>query len=236
MPGSINIKGISQGVLATLPAEGQWEDLVVDFLRSIDRQAAFFRGAQVVIDARDHVADPDDLRWLMEQLTDREVKLAGILSSCEATLKAAAQLELATDLSHVPPPPLPPRVDPDNDLEIEQIDSEEYGTGGVLIKRTLRSGRTVRSMGHVVVIGDVNSGAEIVAVGDIIIWGKLRGIVHAGAQGDESAVVCALDMAPTQLRIAGLITIPPKDKRRNPTPETAYVSNGRIEVAPWMGK
>jgi septum site-determining protein MinC len=76
-----------------------------------------------------------------------------------------------------------------------------------LIKRTLRNGRTIHSDGHVIVLGDVNAGAMIIAAGDVIVWGKLRGTVHAGARGDESAVVCALYLAPTQLRIAGYITI-----------------------------
>jgi septum site-determining protein MinC len=67
------------------------------------------------------------------------------------------------------------------------------------------------------------------------VWGKLRGTVHAGARGDESAVVCALYLAPTQLRIAGYITISPEDKRRKPRPEKAMVRNGRIEAVGWEG-
>jgi septum site-determining protein MinC len=102
-----------------------------------------------------------------------------------------------------------------------------------MIKRTLRSGRTVNSAGHVVVLGDVNPGAKIIAAGDIIIWGRLRGIVHAGADGDEDAVVCALDMNPMQLRIAGYITTSPQDKRRQPKPEIASVRKEQIIVEPW---
>ena len=83
------------------------------------------------------------------------------------------------------------------------------------------------------VVGDVNAGAVIVAGGDVIVWGRLRGIVHAGAGGDESAVVCALHLAPTQLRIAGYITISPDDKQRKPRPEKALVRNGRIEAVAW---
>jgi septum site-determining protein MinC len=105
----------------------------------------------------------------------------------------------------------------------------------VFIDHTLRSGRTVRTNGNVIVYGDVNPGAEIVAGGSIIIWGKLRGTVHAGANGDETAIVCALDLAPTQLRIAGYITVSPQDKRRKPLPETAAVRQGRIVAEPWNG-
>ena len=113
------------------------------------------------------------------------------------------------------------------------ISPQEEGTNGVLIKRTLRSGRVVKSEGHVVILGDVNPGAEIVARGDIIIWGRLRGNVHAGADGDESAIVCALDMTPNQLRIAGYITTSPSEPERNPTPEVALIRESQIEVETW---
>jgi septum site-determining protein MinC len=73
----------------------------------------------------------------------------------------------------------------------------------------------------------------IIAGGDVVVWGKLRGTVHAGAHGDEEAVVCALYLAPTQLRIAGHITISPEDRRRKPQPEKAMVRHGRIEAVAW---
>jgi septum site-determining protein MinC len=93
----------------------------------------------------------------------------------------------------------------------------------------------VRYSGAVLVLGDVNPGAEIVAGGDVIVWGKLRGVVHAGAMGDEHAVVCALELAPTQLRIAGRIAIAPDDRRRRRqiTPEIARIRDGHIVAEGW---
>ncbi len=88
------------------------------------------------------------------------------------------------------------------------------------VKGPLRSGGRVIFEGNVVVMGDVNPGAEIVAGGSVIVWGRLRGVVHAGAQGDEKAVVCALELAPTQLRIAGEIAVSPK-KQGKSQPEVA---------------
>ncbi len=84
-------------------------------------------------------------------------------------------------------------------------------------------------------IGDVNPGAEIIARGDVVVWGRLRGMVHAGAEGDESAVVCALDLSPTQLRIAGQIAVTPK-RRGKPQPEMARISNGQVVAEPWDPK
>ena len=83
------------------------------------------------------------------------------------------------------------------------------------------------------VIGDVNPGAEVVAGGNVVVWGKLRGMVHAGAMGDDSAIVCALSLAPTQLRIGNHIARPPDEKKASPIPEVARVRDDRIVVEPW---
>jgi len=60
-------------------------------------------------------------------------------------------------------------------------------------------------------------------------------MVHAGALGDDEAVICGLDLAPTQLRIAGYIARSPEEKRRKPAPEMASVHEGRIVAVPWRG-
>jgi septum site-determining protein MinC len=107
---------------------------------------------------------------------------------------------------------------------------------GLIARRTLRSGQQLRHPGSITIIGDVNPGAEIVAGGDIVVWGKLRGTVHAGAMGNETAVVCALDLAPTQLRIAQYIARSPEGRRRKPAPEVARVRNGKIVAESWEMK
>ena len=90
----------------------------------------------------------------------------------------------------------------------------EGNSEGMFIRRTLRSGQVVRYPGSVVIMGDVNAGAEIIAEGDVVVWGSLRGMVHAGASGDEAATVCALHLAPTQLRLAGHIARSPGSRTR----------------------
>ena len=79
-----------------------------------------------------------------------------------------------------------------------------------LIRQTLRSGQVERFLeGNVVVLGDVNPGAEVTAAGDIVVLGALRGIAHAGALGNTLSVIIALNLQPTQLRIGRFITRPP---------------------------
>lgn len=101
----------------------------------------------------------------------------------------------------------------------------------LLLERTLRSGQCIRYAGHVVVMGDVNPGAEIVAGGHIMVFGALRGVAHAGAFGSSKAVVTAYRLNPTQLRIAGLISRAPDGVEIKPhQPEIASISNGAIVI------
>ena len=83
-------------------------------------------------------------------------------------------------------------------------------------------------------LGDVNPGAEIVAGGDIMVWGVLRGMVHAGYPDNEQALVCALQLAPVQLRIAHLLSRPPEGFEVQPRPEVATIRHGQIVVETWI--
>lgn len=101
----------------------------------------------------------------------------------------------------------------------------------ILIQRTIRSGQTVRYNGNVVVLGDVNPGAEVIAAGNIIVMGVLRGVVHAGASGDGNAVVIAYRLRPTQLRIANHITRAPDDEEEvSQGPEVARIKDGVVTI------
>jgi len=232
MDDSITLKGIKQGLLVTVKPEGRWSDLTARLMAVIDAQSGFFRGAQIAVAVGPREVRRHELANLVKLLEKRGVTLLAVLGDSATTTGSARKLGLKTALSELEleapedgagaPAELPPPIDP-----------EEHGTGGVLIKRTLRNGRVVQSDGHVVVLGDVNAGAVIVARGDVIVWGRLRGTVHAGSGGDETAVVCALNLAPTQLRIASYITISPDEDRRKPRPEKALVRNGRIEAEAW---
>jgi len=98
----------------------------------------------------------------------------------------------------------------------------------------LRSGQSVKFGGSVVILGDVNPGSEVVAEGNVIVLGALKGMAHAGASGDSSSFVSAQVMQPIQLRISNIITAvpPPKDKKETPKPSIAYVKDGQVFVGP----
>ncbi|MCL2817562.1 MAG: septum site-determining protein MinC [Clostridiales bacterium] len=109
----------------------------------------------------------------------------------------------------------------------------ESGGQTMLIQRTLRSGQNINFDGNVVVLGDVNHGAEVVASGHVLVMGALRGVVHAGAGGFEGATITALELAPTQLRICSHITRSPdgEGSGENPAmPETARIKDGAVTI------
>jgi septum site-determining protein MinC len=220
----IAIKGVNDGLLIALSTTEKWQ-LVTDHLAArIDEKADFFAGANITIQLGTRPVPKYELSSLKALLERRGLTLSRVQSESETTRKSATSLQVATVNSGAreAPSPAPQETAP--------VNPEETGTYGTLFRRTLRSGRTIHSEGHIVVYGDVNPGAKVIAAGDIIIWGKLRGYVHAGAMGDESAVVCALDMSPSQLRIAGHLVTSPPDKRKKVMPEVAYVRDDQIIV------
>ncbi len=104
-------------------------------------------------------------------------------------------------------------------------------------KKTLRSGQLLTSEGSIVLIGDVNPGAEIVASGNIFVMGSVKGMVHAGKDGDREAVVVALNLSPTQLRIADLITRSPEGENKDYlSPELAYIKEDKIFIEEFLQK
>jgi septum site-determining protein MinC len=99
------------------------------------------------------------------------------------------------------------------------------------MRTTVRSGIEVRHPGSVIVFGDVNPGGSIIADGDIIVWGKLRGLVHAGANGNARSIVAALQMEPTQIRITDTVARAPSQNPDRFYPEVAYVTRQGIRIS-----
>lgn len=217
----IQIKGIRDGLLVTF-GEGDWNELREALLDYIQQQAGFFKGARMAIDVGNHIIHAAEMSSLRNKLSDYEIALWAVLSNSPVTERTAQVLGLATRL----PTPRMERAHHRGETDIE-------GENAVLVQRTLRSGYRLSTRGHAVIIGEVNPGAEIYAGGSIVVWGRLRGTVHAGAEGDTTAVVCALDLAPVQLRIADQVAVFQQGKRRKPQPMMAKLENGQIIIEPW---
>jgi septum site-determining protein MinC len=102
------------------------------------------------------------------------------------------------------------------------------------VRKTIRSGQKFEYSGNIVLIGDINPGAEVYASGNIIVLGSIKGAVHAGNNGNEKAFIAAFSLQPQIMEIAGVITRSPEDNIRPQYPELAKIKNGNIIVEPYL--
>lgn len=234
----ITIKGIRDGLLLSI-GEGEFGRLLANLDEDLAARQGFLRGSRVSLAVGERLLDRTDLATLQMILDRHGLALWAVLGEAEATREAARELGLATRLPGS-------KVDLDGKALAERSQAEtqlESGgaapaatANGLLLRETIRSGRSIYYAGHIVIVGDVNPGAEIIAGGDVVVWGKLRGLVHAGAHGNSGAIICALELIPTQLRIADTIAIPPGERQRQAVPEMASVHGDRIVAEVWQTK
>lgn len=216
----IQIKGLRDGLLVSLN-DAPWNEQLSMLISRVDAQPSFFQGARLALDVASQVLHVDDLVDLRDKLSERGISLWAVLSESPTTEQTSQLLGLATRISK-------PRPQETRDYHVEDL-----GEGTALfLDRTLRSGMRIEFAGHVAVLGDVNPGAEIIAEGNIIIWGRLRGMVHAGAGGDQDAVVCALEFSPMQLRVADeVLSVASSPAKAGP--QSARIENGKLQVKDW---
>jgi septum site-determining protein MinC len=107
-----------------------------------------------------------------------------------------------------------------------------------LIHANLRSGQKIESEHSLVIVGDVNSGAEVISGGDVVILGTLRGVAHAGAYEESGGgrVIFAINMQPTQLRIGSVISRGSAQDAKGVAPEVARVDGNLIVVEQYHTK
>lgn len=221
---AVSIRGTRRGLSVAL-GEGEWQEVLNELDVRLEQGSAFFTGSRVNLQTGKREIGKGQLQELMGLLQKHKVELATLQTSSRVTAETAQALQVRLALAEAPSPQAAARP-------MEQEASE-----GILVHRTVRSGQSLRHPGHVAVIGDVNPGAEIIAGGDIIVWGKAKGMLHAGAMGDDGALVCALELIPMQLRIGSHISVSPEGRQPKKThPEVASVVDGQIVVAPWGSK
>lgn len=113
-------------------------------------------------------------------------------------------------------------------LNNREISLDKGLSKDLIIHRNVRSGQKLRSEGSVIIWGHVHESAELVAARDIIVLGKLDGIVHAGCYGERDSIVFALNLNPGQIRIADKISRSPEDVIKSSYPEIAYLEEDSI--------
>jgi septum site-determining protein MinC len=202
----VKFSGTDYGLLLRLEWEAALPQLLVELEEHLQQSRSFFAGAQVFLEIGQRPLLQQDIEQLAMLLERYEVTLRGIIAAPAGHDRR--------------PPVLPPLPEPRTSLHVE--------------RRTLRSGEKIATEGHIIVLGDVNPGAEIIAGASIFVWGSLKGSAYAGVPDRTEAVIAALHLAPIQLRIAGYIARPPEARAAAAMgPELARVDRNAIVVEAW---
>lgn len=222
---AVVFRGDRHGLSLQIAHDAPFGDVIDELRRKLNKAADFFRGAQVRIESGQRPTDEVETRLLHELMRAHGMKLAGEAQAERADDRPAKVAETRPDNGSATARRL---VDgalasrSDNTAEREPC---------LLVERTLRSGQRIEYDGSVVVLGDVNPGADVVATGSIVVLGALRGMVHAGAGGSTEVRVVALRLHPTQLRIANYISRPPDGEPPEAAgPEVALISGEHIQI------
>ncbi len=226
---SISVKGWRNGVLVVVPPEEAWDDVVSQIEGKLKEASDFWKGAQTTLDMGDRPVTEGDLDSLLGLMRgDYGLVPTAVVATIAETREVAGKLGL-TAHEKLPVPERKPGE------ESQRTPAPALPLNNALyLRQTIRSGQRIEHPGHLVICGDVNAGAEVAATGDIVVFGTLRGLAHAGSAGDETARIVATNLRPTQLRIGTKIArspdqgAPPLSKH----PEIACVENGEIHINP----
>lgn len=213
----IVFKGNSEGLVIVIPEEYGFKEAITEIEEKVKSAARFFRGAIIKVTYRGISLNPQEEEEIKKILDKKSGAVIESLSkedeSKSKTLLANSQPKAAVSKR------------------------KTFFSGGdegscKFVRSTIRSGTRIEYDGSVVILGDVNPGGEIVASGNVIVLGILRGMVHAGVQGNREAFIYAINLKPTQIRIAEAIArMPEGEERENAIqPELAKIKDGIIEV------
>lgn len=174
----------------------------------------------VVLACRERRLNLPELRAIRDLLAEHRLQLVEVRSSAPETLVAASAMGLVCSGLPEAPEVSAAGQDPPANNEL------------TVLRRTLRSGDQVRCQGSVLVLGDVNPGAQVIATGHVLVWGRLRGVAHAGADGDRRARIIALQLRPVQLRIADAVARGPDGAAPLGLAEQAVLTGRDIRIEP----
>lgn len=217
---NITFKATVNGLILIMKEEDNFESVLEQIEKKLATAGKFFKGASLVVKYKGKKLSPseeNEIAILMSEKTGAEVK--SLEEDTEDYSKS--QVEVEEDEQTF------------NKYKLKKMYFNGINEGKSKFYRgTIRSGQLITFDGNLVVIGDVNPGGEIQAAGNVIVMGALRGIVHAGADGNKEAIVAALNLQPSLLRIADVITRSPdeKDSRTGLIPEIAYVKDEIVYI------
>jgi septum site-determining protein MinC len=229
----IMLKSEGEKLLLILPTEQEmklniipWSEIWQELKHRLQaKEQSWQGGSPVSLMAQDQLLDARQLHKIAETLSEVELALEWVYTSRRQTAVAAATAGYCVEQQSPQPQSLLSSAEETKSSILEEP---------LYLQNTIRSGVEVRHRGTIIVLGDINPGGAAIAAGDIFVWGRLRGIAHAGAQGNRQCRIMALQMEPKQLRIADMVARPPKFIPDHVEPEVAYITSEGIRLAKAM--
>lgn len=201
---NIEFKGTKDGFIIVVNNNSNFEQVKAALVEKINSNLFFFKGSQFCDIYSTNLLD-EEKNELMDFLKENYS-----VNFIEKEKKQSSKIKVKTI---------------DNNNNTMEIPTK-------FIRNTIRSGTSIEYNGNIIVLGDVNPGAQLTATGNIIVMGILRGIAHAGSKGDETSFVSAIKLNPIQLRIATTIAISPDEGivGTSSSPQIAFVHKGNIVI------
>jgi septum site-determining protein MinC len=219
-------KGVGQSVQVILDPLAPFSEIERELEEHLERSGQFFAGAAVTLVVGARKLRDNQLHRIRQVLATHGLSVAEIRASLGDSVRAASPpLPSGPLYSSTVAAPTPTR------RETSPEDGRISRNNALLVKGPLRSGQRVYAEDNLVVFGDVNPGAELIAAGDILVMGVLRGVAHAGVSDNSAAIIAALSLKPTQLRIGHFISRSPEFQEKHDSgPEIARVDAEQIVI------
>ena len=213
----VKIKGGRSGLSLTFAPEASFEDILHHLQGKLESGSGFFLRVTMVFLPRDVLTDAQ--REKLQKLFHEHGLICRVQPLEEENHLEKSRAASATAAESQPQAAPAASQNPD----VQEM---------LVVNKTVRGGQEIRTKSSVLVCGNVNPGAQIIAGGSIDVRGICRGMVHAGAFGDTSAIVVADHLMPTQIRIASFIARSPDHMDMTEKAERASIKGGQIVIEP----
>ena len=237
---AVTIKGTAGGLLCRLLDDESipFSDVLGELSDRLAAGEKFFRKGRFSVELGNRSLEKDDFDSLLEIFNRFDISIEAVISGVQSTRTQAKLAGIPYNLpnNQNTRPALVGEGNADKNSArsgVHPFDTAE----AYFIRRTVRSGQVIKHHTDVVILGDVNAGAQVIAGGSVIVWGTVRGRIDAGQNGDgEGAVICALSLKPTQLGIHNVVAMGNAEALNDPEvgPEMASLQNGTIVLDSWM--
>lgn len=207
----IVIKGNKEGINTQIDISkfANFEEMLMSLIKKLSRGKHFYKGTTLILKIDLKAITQKNVQTLKEVLLDQIELKDIVLEDIEKNKEKDEEKD-------------------------KKVFSGVYEGKTRFIRKTVRGGQCINYPGNIVIIGDVNSGAEVSAAGNVIVLGTLKGKVSAGTNGNTKAVIAAFSLQPELLKIAKCMAMSPDDTGKPKYPELAKIKDGVIIVEPYL--